>query len=336
MEEDRLLGSLRALLEIGREINALKPIDTLLDLIVKKADELFHESYSSIILYDADKEMWVKGVSTDENHRFDIHRFVRKKGASDTIVKTRKPLIVEDVDKSPYGQHPFLKMGKIRSFIGVPIVHNDKVKGVLYVYSSEEMSFSEEDVELLRIFAEYAAVALYNNELYEELRRTQIEDTLTGLYNNLYVRSILERESMRNRESNSISVLLMDVVGMKEINRKYGFEFGDYVLREVGKRIKETLRKVHVPARYTSDEFLVVLMGDNERRAKEVAGRIVESVSNAALVADNTEIRLALNAGVAELQRGMGYNVLMNSVEEALFEAKRRGPNQIVAASDIE
>ncbi len=336
MEEDRLLGSLRALLEIGREINALKPLDTLLDLIVKKADELFHESYTSIILYDQEKEMWIKGVSTDKNHRFDIHRFVRKNGASFTIVSTRKPLIVEDVDKSPYGQHPFLRMGKIRSFVGVPIIHNDIVKGVLYIYSRESMSFSEEDVELLRIFAEYAALALYNNELYEELRRTQIKDILTGLYNNLYVRSILERESMRTRDVNNISVILIDIVGMKDINRKYGFEFGDMVLKKAGKIIRERLDKIHVPARYAADEFLVVLMGDDESRARERARKIVDEVHAVPLVIDGNEIKLDLNVGVAELKMGMTYNTLMNAVEEALFEAKRRGVNQIVASSDVE
>lgn len=336
MEESRLLGSLRALLEIGREINALKPIDTLLDLIVFKADELFHESYSSIILYDPDKEMWVKGVSSDANHRFDIHKFVRKNGASYTIVKTRKPLIVENVDTSPFGNHPFLEMGKIRSFVGVPIIHNDKVKGVLYVYSREARSFTEEDVEILRIFAEYAAVALYNNELFEELRKRQIRDVLTGLYNNLYVRSILERESMRNKKEGRISVLLIDIHGMKEINKKYGFEFGDELLRKFGEVLMEHIAPVHVPARYTADEFMVVLIGEDERNALKKAEEIIEYVMEHPIRVNEKDITLSLNIGVAELVSGMTYNDLMNRVEEALFESKKRGENKIVTSYDIE
>ncbi len=336
MEESRLLGSLRALLEIGREINALKPIDTLLDLIVNKADELFRESYSSIILYDPDKEMWVRGVSSDTNHRFDIHKFVRKNGASDTIVKTGKPLIVENVDTSPFGHHPFLEMGKIRSFVGVPIVHNDVAKGVLYVYSREVMSFSEEDVELLRIFAEYAAVALHNNELYEELRKRQIRDILTGLYNNLYVRSILERESMRERSATNISVMLIDILGMKRINRDYGFEFGDALLKEFGRILSEHISPVHVPARYTGDEFIIVLMGDDEKKARTLAESILDYMSEHSIRVKDETISLDLNIGIAELETGMSYNELMNLIEEALFESKKRGANKIVTASDIE
>lgn len=336
MEESRLLGSLRALLEVGREINALKPLDTLLDLIVTKADELFNESYSSIILYDPEKEIWVKGVSSDVNHRFDIHKFVRERGASYTIVKTRKPLIVENTDESPFGHHPFLEMGKIRSFIGVPIIHNGKVKGVLYVYSRQPRSFSEEDVEILRIFAEYAALALYNNELFEELRKRQIKDIITGLYNYLYVRSILERESMRGRKENSVSVLLIDINGMKEINKKYGFEFGDALLRKFGELLLERLEPVHVPARYTADEFMVVLMGENERGAFKKAEEIMEYIGEGPLKVEGKDITLALNIGVAELLEGMSYNDLMNHVEEALFEAKSRGKNKIVSYSDIE
>ncbi len=336
MEESRLLGSLRALLEVGREINALKPLDSLLDLIVTKADELFNESYSSIILYDPEKEMWVKGVSSDANHRFDIHKFVRKRGASYTIVNTRKPLIVENTDESPFGHHPFLEMGKIRSFIGVPIIHNDKVKGVLYVYSRQPRSFSEEDVEILKIFAEYAALALYNNELFEELRKRQIKDIVTGLYNYFYVRSILERESMRGRKENSVSVLLIDINGMKKINKKYGFEFGDALLRRFGELLLERLEPVHIPARYTADEFMVVLMGENEKGAFKKAEEIIEYISDWPLKVEGKNITLALNIGVAELLEGMSYNDLMNHVEEALFEAKNRGKNKIVSYSDIE
>ena len=123
---------------------------------------------------------------------------------------------------------------------------------------------------------------------------------------------------------------------MKDINKRYGFEFGDALLKKFGEFLEEQIEPVHVPARYTADEFMIVLIGENEKGALKKAEEIMEYVTGHPLKVKDEEITLSLNMGIAELTSGMSYNELMNRVEEALFESKKRGQNKIVTSSDIE
>ncbi len=335
MEQSRILGSLRALLEISAEINSLKPLDLLLQLIVKKADFLFHESYSSIIIYDEAKEKWIQGVSSDPEHRYDIHRFVRPNGASHYIATTKKELIVEDTSNSEFGHHPFQLTGNIKSFIGVPIIHSTKFLGVLYVYSRQKRRFEEEDVDLLKIMADQSAVAINNNMLYKQLKEKSIRDELTGLYNYLYVKSVIERELERIKQGGRRSAgILIDIDNLSEINRGQGHGTGDMVIINTANLLQTMIRKVDIASRYGGDEFLLFMLDASEDTAFYSAKRFLNSLNNEPFIIDNKKVNVSVSIGIAEISTN-SYDEFMNNLDNTLFEAKKRGKNRIVRLSEI-
>ncbi len=337
MERDQLKRILKALVKITRDINTLKPLDLQLEQIVKLSDKLLSTSYSSIILVDEDLMQWTRGATTDPIHRENIHKYVRERGATYTIVKTRKPLVVNDVSKSEFGDHPFLKDSGVISFMGVPIIQSEKVIGVIYTFSKKPRLFKPEELDLLQFLAEQAAVAINNAKLYEKLREKSIKDELTGLYNYSYFRSVIERELERiNRGLEKVcSTLYLDLDDFAWINQNYGSKIGDEVLKYVGFIIASNIRKIDVAARYGGDEFLVLLDSIDEFEAKLYAEKILNKIRLEPFTFGNVKFTVTASIGISVVKKGKTLDDVIKEADIALLEAKRKGKNCVELASHL-
>jgi len=337
MDNEKIYRVLRALIKINQDINTLKPLELLLDQIVRVCDKILSTSYSSIILVDEETMQWTKGATTDPIHRENIHKYVRERGATYTIVKTRKPLVVNNVAESEFGDHPFLKDSGVVSFMGVPIIHSDKVIGVLYTFSKKLRIFSQIEVELMKFLAEQAAVAINNVKLYEKIKEKSIKDELTGLYNYSYLRSVLEREieKIKKGESKVSSLLYIDLDDFNHINHDYGVKVGDETLKYVAFIIMSNIRKIDIAAKYGGDEFLVYLDGIDEYEGKLYAEKILNKIRLEPLTIGNAKFTVTASIGVASVDKHKDLNSVMRDADFALLEAKRKGKNAVELASHL-
>ena len=105
---------------------------------------------------------------------------------SGTIAKEKRPLIVEDIkrDQRYIARDMAKRLGYV-SFLGVPMMIHNEVKGVICVYTKEPRKFTEKDIELLTSFADMAAVALEKAKLFEDLEKAKekIEESEKNLKN---------------------------------------------------------------------------------------------------------------------------------------------------------
>ncbi|MGB4463860.1 MAG: sensor domain-containing diguanylate cyclase [Candidatus Hydrothermia bacterium] len=337
MEKDYLRRILRALVKISQDINTLKPLDVLLDQIVALCDKLLSTSYSSIILVDEETMQWTRGATTDPLHRENIHKYVRERGTTYTIVKTRKPLVVNNVTKSEFGDHPFLSESGVVCFMGTPIIHTDKVIAVLYTFSKKPRMFTPAELELLKFLAEQAAVAINNARLYERLNEKSIKDELTGLYNYVYLKSILERELEKmNKGVEKVSGLLyVDLDDFSDVNQHYGVKVGDEVLKYIAFIIASNIRKIDIPARYGGDEFLILLDGIDEYEGKLHAEKILNKIRLEPLSFGKAKFTVTASIGVTGIRKHKDLDTIMKEADVALIEAKRKGKNGVEMASSI-
>ncbi len=108
----------------------------------------------------------------------------------------------------------------------------------------------------------------------EELRNRYLSchDSLTGLFN----RHFLETEMQRLDTSRQlpISIIVVDINGLKLINDAYGYNEGDKLIRNVATVLKETCRKEDIITRWGGDEFVVLLPQTPAEIAQEISGRI--------------------------------------------------------------
>lgn len=337
MEKEQLRRILKALVKISQDINTLKPLEVLLGQIVRLADTLLSTSYSSIILVDEETMQWTRGATTDPIHRENIHKYVRDRGATYTIVKTRKPLVVNDVTKSEFGGHPFVKEAGVYSFMGTPIIHSEKVIAVLYTFSRKPRTFTPEELELLKFLAEQAAVAINNVRLYEKINEKSIKDELTGLYNYIYLKTILERELEKlNKGQEKVSSLMhLDLDDFSEVNQHYGVKIGDEVLKYVAFIVASNIRKIDVAARYGGDEFLIFLDGIDEYEGKLHAEKILNKIRLEPVTFGKIKFTITASIGVTSVRKNKDLDTIMKEVDIALLEAKRKGKNGVELASSI-
>ena len=160
----------------------------------------------------------------------------------------------------------------------------------------------------------------------EQLEHLALHDTLTGLAN----RTLLEdrlRQAVRSspREGRPFALLLIDLDGFKEINDTLGHQAGDALLRQVGMRLRESLRESDTIARLGGDEFAVLLPGVDAARAPVVARKVTEAIDRPCRVGDAT-LQVRASVGIALFpDHGRSAEELLRCADVAMYAAKRAG-----------
>lgn len=224
----------------------------------------------------------------------------------------------------------------IASQSAVPLRSGERVTAVLVVAWTEPHELDPAQVDRLHVIASQASLALHNALLHEELERLSVTDRLTELYNHGYFQQRLEEELERaSRFGRTLSLIMLDIDDFKQFNDRFGHPRGDTVLRAVSAVIRENLREIDVAARYGGEEFIVVLPETDQAGALAVAERIRRSMAEHEFgTGEGAPVaRQTVSLGVATYPKhGASAPRLVEAVDAAMYEAKRRGKNQVVAA----
>jgi PAS domain S-box/PAS domain S-box/diguanylate cyclase (GGDEF) domain len=166
-----------------------------------------------------------------------------------------------------------------------------------------------------------------------ELEQRSTTDEMTALYNHGFFQSYLVNQvrHIRSGQGSQLSVLFLDIDDFKAYNDAYGHQEGDYVLRRVGEAIKTALRGGDVAARYGGEEFTIILSCDLPEAA-EIAERVRSTVEDLCSSFADNRIRRSVTAslGIATLGRdGDMAEKLVNVADARMYEAKKRGKNQV-------
>ena len=170
-----------------------------------------------------------------------------------------------------------------------------------------------------------------NRELFEQSR----QDPLTALGNRLRMREDLESaEANFERYGTPYAIALCDVDRFKAYNDRCGHLAGDEVLRRVAKALAEGSRKGDAVYRYGGEEMLVLLPGAQGEMAFAAGKRLREAVEQLGIFHPLREPAsvVTISVGVAFRAAGgePGFDSLLRMADDALYEAKRRGRNDVV------
>ena len=185
---------------------------------------------------------------------------------------------------------------------------------------------------LMHSLAAQAQTALENARLHEVVEQQASTDELTQLANRRRFMEVLERERRRiNRFGGSLAVVLADLDDFKHINDRFGHQAGDAVLVMCAEVMRAELRDVDLPARIGGEEFAIVLPETDLDGAISLAERIRASLEERRLrFGHGRPVRVTASFGVATQRAGEDADLLVLS-DAALYRAKRRGKNRVVA-----
>lgn len=170
--------------------------------------------------------------------------------------------------------------------------------------------------------------------IYMETLKTTLIDNLTGLYNNRYMEKSFKTEIKRSlRYRNKFSVMFLDLDNFKIYNDTYGHLNGDLALKNASFRMLSDLRAEDIMCRYGGEEFVVILPNTPKKHAFIVAERVRKSIRSMAFGPDGKKV-MTISGGISTFpDDGKNMTKLLDTADEALYRAKRRGKNKIVMYS---
>jgi diguanylate cyclase (GGDEF)-like protein/PAS domain S-box-containing protein len=165
------------------------------------------------------------------------------------------------------------------------------------------------------------------------LRSLSQTDALTGLANRRRFFDRLEREILRARRYKTpLSVIMIDVNGLKSINDRFGHQAGDTALRLIAEHIQPT-RQSDVVARVGGDEFALLLPSTDLSGAGRLAWRLHEAVS-ASHLDNGTQLSMSLGVASLEPDDDEAGELLLARADGAMYRAKASNLGCVVAGSD--
>ncbi|MBK1717907.1 diguanylate cyclase [Thiocystis violacea] len=160
----------------------------------------------------------------------------------------------------------------------------------------------------------------------QRIEQLAYTDALTGLPNRIRLTERIEFAiGLAQRDRTSFAVLFIDIDRFKQINDSLGHIFGDRVLVEVARRIKQCLRQVDTTARLGGDEFVLLLHQANGFGAEQTARRLLETMARPFDI-DGMKFSLTLSIGIALYpEDGETLDDLIKNADSAMYHVKERG-----------
>jgi diguanylate cyclase (GGDEF)-like protein len=235
-----------------------------------------------------------------------------------------------------------LKRGEARSvrragsdpaaIILAPLRGRERVLGILYIKRRGEAArFEARELDLVRIFAAHASIALQNALTHRAVEIRAQMDSLTGLRNHGTFREELQAIV---RKGEPFALLMLDLDDFKSHNDRHGHEAGNVLLKSIGEAIRAASRESDHLYRYGGDEFSLILPRTRGRDAMDVAQRVRAAIHEAPGL-DGRPAGMRCCVGVATFpEDGSDRASLLLAADRALYAAKRAGRDRIATAAE--
>jgi diguanylate cyclase (GGDEF)-like protein len=152
-----------------------------------------------------------------------------------------------------------------------------------------------------------------------------ITDCLTGVFNLRFFDAVLLKEVSRaNRHQVPLTILLVDLDHLKEVNELHGHPSGDMVLKTLATILRSSIRQLDVVARYGGDEFAILLPHTDLRGGQMFRNRLQDRIHTADALSA-LQFKVSVTVGVCQYKIGEALETFIGSAEQALLRAKRGG-----------
>ncbi len=347
---DRLLN------ELSKEVNELRWLsritdrisledghDKVITAIAESASELLEADAVALYLLDDHTKRLNCAVSDRLPFALVEPKSDKQQSMLLDALGQSEPLSVPDLQQLPT-ESPLRELildVNIRSVIGLQLRHRGKPIGLLVAMYRRPNAACERRMELCRVLALDAGVALNYSRLLEQsrclvrdleeanerLQQQAVHDGLTGLPNHRsFHQRLTEFVHRVGRYGETFSVAMLDVDHFKAYNDAYGHQEGDLALQQIAQIISKSLREADLPARYGGEEFAIIMPHTSKTLARIGVERIRKAIDT--FVFRNG--KLTISGGIAECPSdGVTANEVLEKADRALYHSKLTGRNRV-------
>jgi diguanylate cyclase (GGDEF)-like protein len=335
VEQYKLLYDRTELLStIGQKIISNLNINSIIDIINDEINKLIETDYFGIAVYDKEKDQISYHFAGLNEKLYESVQFskVDYSTFAGYCIKTKNDIVLGNVSRE-YKKFtrvfPRSLVGidesQLKSMIYTPMIINDKVVGAMTVQSMKENSYDKNDLNMLKIIANYTAIAIENAISYKKVEEIATYDQLTRFLSKHEIVKLGKLIFDKCKDNQiKFSAVMIDVDNFKMINDTYGHVYGDNAISLLSETITRSIRNTDYIGRYGGDEFLLICPDAGEHEAFEVAERIRKNVENSVFsIGEGIHMSLTISLGVHQCTDcDSSFDDVIKRADKSLYFAK--------------
>lgn len=331
------------LMERGRQIDIAATQDEILATIAEVARESMDFDLLTISLKDQEATDSLKVVWSDGK------RGALKKGSNfspeggyhGAVYLQVQPISAEDMSAGDFSGRfvpDDVGAGRLKSFLGVPVVEAGSAHGTIAIEGSSAGQFSALDMQKLGAISHVFGTALCWVFRYSEIHALATIDGLTELLNSRTFLQRMSEELERDvRYGNEMTMLMLDIDQFKQVNDTHGHLYGDYVIRQTASLIRSSIRVADVAGRLGGEEFGVVIINSDSGSSRKTADRIKQSIADYNFSSDGIEAHITISIGMSEYPvHGKSVKEIVKHADQAMYAVKHSGGNGVKSFNELQ
>ena len=314
------LESQRRLLEVNERLMGTLDPSGVLEMIADSLKVVV--AYDALTVYRVDRASRVRRAVLARDRYAEVilqHEGPLDAGITGWVVNNGEALLANDVHLDPRSVQIPGTPEEPESMLVCPLFGAGEVIGTLNVarMGGAESHFSQDEFELVQLFAAQASIALRNAEAHGAVMTQAEHDALTGLRNH----GAFQREiGLLIAREQPFGLLMLDLDAFKAYNDWHGHPEGDALLARIATAMADALRDGDRVYRYGGDEFAVLLPGISSGAIREVTERVRRAVVQ---LTEETGPTVTVSAGSAMYpDDAQGKDDLVAVADRALYLAK--------------
>lgn len=172
----------------------------------------------------------------------------------------------------------------------------------------------------------------WTKRIMRQLENMAIRDPLTSLYTRCFLNHQMDNLILRHERDKAkyLSIVFFDIDFFKMVNDTYGHSYGDEVISKIGEIIGNTSRPDDLCIRYGGEEFVVILLSEDEATATRYAERVRSKVNKIKFNKGKDNFSVTISAGIATRNNDEEFDSILQRADDKLYEAKKQGRNCVV------
>ena len=331
---DLLLDSevLRSISRVREQLSIDFGAHSITRSLAEETSRLVPWDYIAIVLFDDSRKSWV--VHNLLNRMNDpyvplMSELDPQQSLVIGVIQTSVPKIIDDLSTTTVPR--FYQAERCESkgaLVIIPLNSLNRCYGALVIESKDPKTYSDADVKLVQKLAETSSWALEILSLTEVMNNYISLDETTGVSTRKSFMGRLHEEVQRASDfSNDLSLVMVSIDRMDDHIVRYGSEAFDFILQNVGRMVKVSIRPYDVVGRFDFNCFVILLVNTTSNEASLWAEKIRKNVASNILNIDNKSFSVTISVGVAGAINEASDVDLLENTDRVLQKAIEAGGN---------